>query len=1022
MASNVAPGYNPEVSLLQGGTAPIVPVQGGGGMEAGSSPPAGYNPEQSLLNVGQNAPIVAIRGGGQQGGKEGELAYKDYVLERYNPPLTSISLPKVPNPEGKKSYLQAYASFSKDKLKELKSFLIDPQPYASVENDNPTYKICPTPSGLRRLPTNFKESVRKRVVIIKKDNLHIWILPNLKGNLSQFLQYINLIPKQKEGSFDSNHYVLCTGTFFSDNREQNEQFYFKFLDIKVKNMNNLYTINTITDSYIIQACSLLKNAYSETYLGKEGASISVPTFNEPDILIFKNQQILFKNSELPFQRNDMKISISEVLKKPDTEGKYNSFVIVPAVGVNEELPSNTSSAPEEQKYFIFDMNTTKRFSFPSKSYIQCPPDQTCSNFKGGYQLEKISDDKMLDTDGLFHIYIPTTTIPFLHEKEPPKEETKEETKPPEEFPKPPEEAPKPAEEAPKPPEETKEATPRVSLDLSIPPLTFKKKEEDVPFAASATAVKGAEETLEVNARQFKLRIPLNKAVYDNWKKAIFTQNEVDFLNSLQFTPTLLSDTFGKDAWKSKLAEFLEKLLLSSCFQDTRLLTRLECSNAQQFVKQVYFQMYNRLLRSIYTEMGMPTPKKLADIFQILKNIGSAGTPGSVGAFSKYDFTGDLLERFQIIHYDKEKGEYYTDFAELTDATRELLKKLKFYRVEDKDIDEITRAIFEHMKRLQIPGAGVALRGGPSSPPAASKGGPSSPPAESKEEPSSPPSTTYTLDEMKGYDPIPETFFTNIFTADDGLCFPRAVLKGLQENPVPDSVSKKDVPYVYNPDEPTSLAFVREIRDYIRSNKADIKIKNFGAAGEIEVPVEEYFDTRYKPKNGESVDANERANDRIRVGTVYKKLSLEDYLNLLDGADPLTRPFSEVNDAGIGIAAGKLKNKVIVIYNKDAGVYRLRSILNEEMATKPQPISSFLFLEWKDGNHYNLLKIAPGQIWPHKGTEAPKSGGGPEILLAEELLDLGEAIGEEVVAKKLVSGTRNKKKKLRKTRKQNRKQK
>ncbi len=65
MASQPPAGYNPEASLLQGGTAPIVPVQGGVGMDAGASLPPTYNPGESLLNTGHNAPIVAIRGGVQ---------------------------------------------------------------------------------------------------------------------------------------------------------------------------------------------------------------------------------------------------------------------------------------------------------------------------------------------------------------------------------------------------------------------------------------------------------------------------------------------------------------------------------------------------------------------------------------------------------------------------------------------------------------------------------------------------------------------------------------------------------------------------------------------------------------------------------------------------------------------------------------------------------------------------------------------------------------------------------------------
>jgi hypothetical protein len=68
------PGYNPSVSLLQGGTAPIVAVQGGGGA------PAGYNASVSLLDGGNSAPIVGVMGGG---GTETVLEIYDITDTRF---------------------------------------------------------------------------------------------------------------------------------------------------------------------------------------------------------------------------------------------------------------------------------------------------------------------------------------------------------------------------------------------------------------------------------------------------------------------------------------------------------------------------------------------------------------------------------------------------------------------------------------------------------------------------------------------------------------------------------------------------------------------------------------------------------------------------------------------------------------------------------------------------------------------------------------------------------------------------
>ena len=59
------PGYNPNVSMLQGGNAPILPVQGGGGI--GVPPTTSYNPSVSLLEGGTGV-IEAVKGGGADEG------------------------------------------------------------------------------------------------------------------------------------------------------------------------------------------------------------------------------------------------------------------------------------------------------------------------------------------------------------------------------------------------------------------------------------------------------------------------------------------------------------------------------------------------------------------------------------------------------------------------------------------------------------------------------------------------------------------------------------------------------------------------------------------------------------------------------------------------------------------------------------------------------------------------------------------------------------------------------------------
>jgi hypothetical protein len=226
-------------------------------------------------------------------------------------------------------------------------------------------------------------------------------------------------------------------------------------------------------------------------------------------------------------------------------------------------------------------------------------------------------------------------------------------------------------------------------------------------------------------------------------------------------------------------------------------------------------------------------------------------------------------------------------------------------------------------------------------------------------------------------------------------------------PVADTEDKKAL-LVYVPDEAQSLEFVREIREYLRNNKDKVKVKNMGATGVIEVPVEQYFDAKYKAKTGEVIDGSAASGDRIRVGTVYKKLSFDEYLNMLDEPNKLLRPFAEVNDAGIGTAAAKLKNKIILIYQKQPTGYTLRASFNEELGTTAQPLSTYIFLEWVGGNHYNLLQIKPGKTIPHVTT----GGFIEEELIAEGVIDLGEVLEENI--ENALENTPNKKQYRKKT--------
>ena len=697
MASQPPQGYNPEASLLQGGTASITPVQGGGGMEAGAAPP-GYNPAQSLLNTPSTAEIVAVKGGGNQKGGDEKKLYEGMVLEKYDPPLEMIDIPEAPESSVRRNRITKYITASLPSLKEVQSLERAPVTFAFTNEVAPTYQKCATETGKRRLPLNFFEVVRKRIVLIDEPEPYIWIVPNLKGNVSRFIQYMEKIPKTPEGKLQEKHYVIFTGSFFSlTSTPDNTLLYDEFLKRKLENMDQIYYINNLNDDFVNAACSIVRSIYAiDTLRSADGQEKPLSAFFEPDVVIFTKVHIVLKNSELPVQREDNRVKVSTLLTLPKFTSK--SFLIVPSRELTDELPNDSDDAPPEKKYFtfFFHRNVTKQIKTPTTSALTCPPGQTCSGFKGGYTLPDLGDERKIEELGLYLITKNTDKMPFLKEPGSTLPGAANAT------------ATATATEVAT--ETTTEGAATAAVSVPKPRVTGilpKPKPKAKPFVASTSAVKAkVEQALTIDNNQYRIRIPLEKAVRDDWMKGNFTVDEVNLLNALQLSIDLLEEAFGTMGWQVKLSDFLESLVMSNCYQDTRLMTRIECSNSQQFVRKVYFVLYNRSLSSLYDSLGYVKPSKITDVLETLKRLAALGVgsgPSSSG-IGKHDFTGDLLGRSYTIHFDPVKKEYYVDFVVLDDATQKLLDDLELYRTEDTDIDVVINAL---LKRKGIP----AMTGG-----------------------------------------------------------------------------------------------------------------------------------------------------------------------------------------------------------------------------------------------------------------------------------------------------------------------
>jgi hypothetical protein len=92
--------------------------------------------------------------------------------------------------------------------------------------------------------------------------------------------------------------------------------------------------------------------------------------------------------------------------------------------------------------------------------------------------------------------------------------------------------------------------------------------------------------ISVGAINYSIRSPVPDVVED-WKNAIFSDDEAGYLNAMKFTPRILQDSrvFGSH-WKTELATHLSMISRSNCFKDSRLLLHAECQDAQKFVSKV----------------------------------------------------------------------------------------------------------------------------------------------------------------------------------------------------------------------------------------------------------------------------------------------------------------------------------------------------------------------------------------------------------------------------------------------------
>jgi hypothetical protein len=686
------PGYNPNVSLLQGGTAPILPVQGGGGI--GAPPTPDYNPSASLLEGGTGV-IQAVRGGGPddkvrfaEGEKIKEVrsfetekntrpAAKFYSVEQYRYTESSEPIPALESNKAKRRGLYMAISNAEGLVPLYK--LTDTGPKKSFGMERGQYKEC------KKLSPGFFNRIARRVRISKQQNPFLWLAVNIEGDLKKFLAVKKLFDEANTPMRNPNHFLFFVGNFFgSAVKETNVVLYDEFMKLKLSYLpadqnsgrkgGQVFGLFHLDERFLNNSCVVLESLFEKTTIAQRQKveSKHLPSFNEPDIFVFPKRKLVLRNCSLPISSDDM--GLHKYLTDTSVKENLKPDVFFLEQGDEEDrLPS----------YFDISYDPRKvQTKYPEEGDIQCK-DAVCPNFVKGIALKKLHGHLNLTEAGLYLIYDNNNVkrLPFFREEGEEGEGEEEEEPAPVAT-----EAVVEEDVVPPPPGPPAIPTkPRAQIERIEEP-----EKEEQPFKADPSAYVSKDSTeFQIEYEEFSLRNPTaENQVKEDWLKGVFTEGEVSLLNGLRLSPTILEDTFG-ETWKKELASFLESLTTSNCFKNTQYLLTSECDQARRFLRKAYYKIYVDVLNKLYTRWGLATPPPDSSelLTALLKEIGQLtimlgkdreGMSAQTQNITHEDFLGDPSGRYLRIMVDLENEEqpFFANYAELNNASQQKLVNLE----------------------------------------------------------------------------------------------------------------------------------------------------------------------------------------------------------------------------------------------------------------------------------------------------------------------------------------------------------
>jgi len=640
--SSPPPGYNPDASQLHGGTdAPIAKVMGGGG-----GAPDGYNESQSLLQGGTDVPIVKMTGGAgttkeaaavaaeaaadkaeadadkaeavakkaeansataimESAGREGNVlmlkaknddekaakakavaaraaavaaraaAVKARALADSTkaPVEKGVRFAPGTNPQNGPGSLEKFKkeltvstiqaevyepSFSQEDTTEIREFirsfsLKNPgimERYLELMRsfrERATKKWFMYSSRLKPQTPSFPTvaaptlPVHKLVEVLPLTTANIIIIPPIKGDYEKFLRsveflYANSVINEND-IVDENAVIVFMSPLFGKDVDAQRLLY-SFLSLQEKNIASVFALQ-----------------------GDDADSREVgPQFYERIV----NTDTIFLNYLNP-----------SYLLLPRKVGGYDGILFTSDVGVDPKFPKikNKTYTPvsellKTKSAFSFNANTQSDETF--KNYLTFASGngstdlpatkadiEICGNLKTVFDMKDMNPFQISDVDDIYVLRFENDRRPLL------------------------------------------------CANLMYTDEKFESGELDPAFHIATTIevyVDGQKWTFR-DPRQSEYTPVLDKIakgpdaitsrnlVMQNWERGIYSASEAGFLNHVNLSPRILSETFGSDVWKKMVAKFLNNLVTSNCFEDTDILSRGQCEDTRIFLNEVFNRLF-----------------------------------------------------------------------------------------------------------------------------------------------------------------------------------------------------------------------------------------------------------------------------------------------------------------------------------------------------------------------------------------------------------------------------------------------